>query len=197
MRRGWLTRARADDLLQRLWRELPFRRDQITLFGRRVEQPRLTAWCSDPGVDYRYSGLWLRSRPWRAGLDMLRDELEEAAGARFNSVLVNAYRDGRDSMGWHADNEPELGANPTIASLSLGESRRFRIRPSDALRRHGRSLGIDLGHGDLLLMSGSSQSRWQHCITRTRREVGLRINLTFRNIRGGSISAAGQAGRRV
>jgi alkylated DNA repair dioxygenase AlkB len=137
------------------------------------------AWYADAGVRYRYSGLQLDAVPLPQALHALRRQLERDIGREFNSVLLNAYRNGDDSMGWHADNEPELCAQPVIASLSLGEQRRFRLRP----RAGGASLGLDLEHGSLLLMQGSSQSCWQHAVPKTRRPVGLRINLTFRQIR--------------
>lgn len=148
------------------------------LFGQRMRQPRLVGWCADAGVEYRYSGLRLRPAPWLPALDALRHRLNAKLDCRFNSVLLNAYRDGADSMGWHADNEPELGLEPVIASLSLGAPRRFRLRPVNG----GAALGFDLASGSLLLMRGRSQADWRHAVPKTRRQVGLRINLTFREI---------------
>ena len=180
-RPGFLSDSESDDLLQGLWRDVDWRQDEIVLFGRRVRQPRLFGWCADPGVVYRYSGLRLDPAPWPVALVRLRRRLDATLGARFNSVLLNAYRDGADSMGWHADDERELGPEPLIASVSLGATRRFRLR-----RRHGgRSLGLDLAHGSLLTMQGRSQADYQHAVPKTRRSVGLRINLTFRVVRTG------------
>jgi alkylated DNA repair dioxygenase AlkB len=173
---GWLAGSR--DWTARLQRDLAWRSQEITLFGRPVLQPRLMDWYADSGVTYRYSGLTLGPKPWPAVLTELRERLERYCGASFNSVLCNAYRDGRDSMGWHADDEPELGPEPLIASLNLGATRRFRIRP----RGGGPSVGVDLESGSLLLMSGRCQADYQHAVPKTRRPVGLRINLTFRNI---------------
>ncbi len=177
-RPDFLSVGEADDLLQALESGLAWRQYPIRLFGRDLLQPRLTAWCSDPGVGYRYSGTRLAPAPWHPGLKALRDRLAARLGGEFNSVLANAYRDGRDAMGWHADDEPELGELPLIASVSLGQERVMRIRP----RSGGDSLGVKLGHGSLLVMHGRSQADWQHAIPRSRKTMGLRINLTFRRI---------------
>ena len=176
---GFLSPSEADDLAGVLWQEMDWKQQEILLFSRKVMQPRLTAWCSDPGISYRYSGLLLSPAPWHERLDRLRRSLKRSSGSGFNSVLLNAYRDGSDSMGWHADNEPELGQYPHIASISLGATRRFLVRPSGG----GKSFGLDLEHGSLLLMKGASQENWQHSIPKTTRQTGLRINLTFRKIR--------------
>lgn len=157
---------------------LRWRAQEITLFGRQVMQPRLIDWCADAGVNYGYSGITLGPAAWPGSLQRLRDRLEVELGHSFNSVLCNLYRDGRDSMGWHADDEPELGPRPVIASLSLGAERRFRIRP----RSGGASIGIDLAPGSLLLMEGLSQRQFQHAVPKTQRPVAPRINLTFRNV---------------
>lgn len=152
--------------------------------GRLVPQPRLTSWCSDPGVQYTYSGLRMDPSEWHPGLSDLRRRVEDELGQSFNSVLINAYRDGRDSMGWHSDDEAELGPAPCIASVSLGATRRFLLREKAAKSKPRKSTGIDLSHGDLLVMANDSQSRWQHSLARTRKPVGLRLNLTFREILG-------------
>lgn len=175
-RPGWLEAP--GPWFETLWRDLDWREQAITLFGRRVLQPRLMDWYADPGVRYRYSGLELGPRTWPEPLDRLRRELNERLDRRFNSVLCNAYRGGQDSMGWHADDEPELGQSPVIASLNLGAERRFRIRP----RGGGASVGLDLEDGSLLLMDGRSQADYQHAVPKTRRPVGQRINLTFREV---------------
>lgn len=174
----WIRPATASALFQRLWHEAEWRQRDIVLFGRKLQQPRLTAWCSDPGIHYRYSGLDLAPRPWHPALPRIRDELSALLGAGFNSVLLNAYRDGRDSMGWHADDEPELGAHPVIASVSLGATRRMLLRPAGG----GRLVGVDLENGSLLVMSGTSQEDWRHSVPKVKTAVGPRINLTFREI---------------
>lgn len=175
---GFLAGQEARDLLDDLWQQLPWKQYEIHLFGRKVKQPRLSAWCSDPHVTYRYSGLTLQPTPWHEGLEILRGRLQSARDCRFNSVLVNAYRNGNDSMGWHADDEPELGKQPVIASISLGAERRFLVRP----KAGGPSSGFNSGHGSLLVMDGNSQVKWQHSVPKTKKEVGLRINLTFRQV---------------
>lgn len=167
----------ADAVLARLWKELDWRRQEITLFGRKVLQPRLTAWYGDPEATYAYSGLQLEPLAWHPLLNVLKSRLESFTGATFNSVLANAYRDGSDSMGWHSDDEKELGYQPTIASLSFGEERRFLVREKGQL-----SSAMVLQHGSLLVMKGDSQRRFQHSLPKTRRLVGVRINLTFRMV---------------
>jgi alkylated DNA repair dioxygenase AlkB len=177
----YLARREADAALATLWRELRWERREITLFGRRIMQPRLVAWYGDSGASYRYSGLALKPLPWHPLLLELRRRLENDLGASFNSVLANAYRDGSDSMGWHSDNEPELGPEPVIASLSLGAERPFRIRPSGTERRKTVAAERLLpAHGSLLVMRGPSQALYQHALPKTRKPVGLRINLTYR-----------------
>lgn len=168
----------ASSLLNRLWSELPWRQERIVLFGRRIPQPRLSAWLGDPDARYRYSGLMLEPAPWHPDLQELGKTLESATRKAFNSVLVNAYRNGRDSMGWHADDEPELGTRPVVASVSLGACRRFLVKP-----RHGGPARVfHLEHGSLLLMGGDSQSRYRHSLPKTARPTDLRINLTFRYV---------------
>lgn len=151
----------------------------ITMFGRLLAEPRLSAWMADSGLSYLYSGVERTPKAWVKPIDDMRRAVIDLCGASMNSVLCNLYRTGQDSMGWHADNEPELGPQPTIASVSLGGTRRFRIRRTD---QPVESIGIDLRHGDLLLMRGPSQKQWQHCVPKTRRPVAPRINLTFRSI---------------
>lgn len=175
----WLPAAVADALLVQLKLSLPWSQHRVRLFGRELPSPRLSAWIGDPGASYRYSGVVHCPLPWTTELSALRHRLEQAFGCPFNSVLVNRYRDGQDSMGWHADDEPELGAEPVIASISLGATRtlHFRARHGDA------KLALDLAHGSLLLMSGTTQQQYLHAIHKSRRPLGERINLTFRQIR--------------
>jgi alkylated DNA repair dioxygenase AlkB len=147
------------------------------MFGKRVRVPRLTAWHGDTEASYRYSGVTNRPAVWTPLLSDLRAEVEQQTGARFNSVLLNYYRDGSDHVSWHADDEPELGAQPTIASVSLGSERRFALR-TIATPRH--TVGLTLNSGSLLVMSGATQEEWQHCVRKETRAVGPRVNLTFR-----------------
>ena len=180
---GFLGPAEAEECRSRLWRELAWAQQEIKLFGRRVMQPRLTAWYGDAEAYYSYSGLMLEPLPWHPLLHHLKGRVEACTGLQFNSVLANAYRDGRDSMGWHSDDEKALGPRPFLASLSLGATRRFLLRERDGASGERRnSIVLDLEPGSLLLMKGGSQQKFQHALPRTRRRVGLRINLTYRLI---------------
>jgi alkylated DNA repair dioxygenase AlkB len=176
----FLSPDEADHYWQQLRTTLAWRQDRIRLFGRDVVIPRLQCWYGEPGLSYRYSGLSMTTRPWTDALNQLRHRIEQHCGHRFNAVLANLYRDGQDSVGWHADNEPELGTNPTIASLSLGQPRSFKLRRNDD---HRQQHTIELQQGSLLLMSGSTQHHWQHCLPKRTRITEPRINLTFRLIR--------------
>lgn len=174
----FLDATTAECLFRRLSRELAWQQEYIHLFGRRVAQPRLSVWHGDADARYRYSGLELAPLPWTRSLAALRQRLNTRLDARLNSVLANLYRDGRDSMGWHSDDEAELGPEPVIASLSLGATRRFQLR-----HRYRDERGqLELTSGSLLIMAGSTQQYWQHQVPKTRRPVGPRINLTFRRI---------------
>jgi len=175
---NFLDSVQAFHLLRKLYAELDWQQQEIRLFGRRLLQPRLSCWYGDEDAQYCYSGLRLNPLPWHPELCRLRHMLQETLQFQFNSVLANAYRDGRDSMGWHADNEKELGEEPLIASLSLGASRRFLLRT----RKGNETRCLQLEHGSLLLMRGKSQKDYRHAVPKTRKAVGLRINLTFRRI---------------
>jgi alkylated DNA repair dioxygenase AlkB len=152
---------------------------RIRMFGRWVDSPRLSCWIGDPEACYRYSGQTCAPHSWPAALVPVRDRLREELGVGFNSVLANLYRDGRDAMGWHSDDEPELGPEPVIASVSLGAARRYVMRRRDdpAVKREWL-----LEPGSLLVMSGRCQRDWQHALPRTAKPIGPRINLTFRRI---------------
>lgn len=164
----------ADQLFKLLWEEIAWEQHTIKLYGRAGLTPRLTAWMGDG--PYRYSGIVNEPTAWPRALVERRERLQDELGVEFNSCLVNLYRDGADSMGYHSDNEPELGAQPTIASISLGDRRRFVLRH----RSTGERWSWDLGHGDLLVMRDESQSNYAHAIPKTSRQVGPRMNLTFR-----------------
>lgn len=184
-RPNWMSDEAAGLLMDTLWRGLPWTQRSITLFGQARPQPRLTAWVGDRGASYSYSGLDWVPTPWPEALVPVRARLEAALGVRFNSVLANAYRNGADSMGWHADDEAELGRRPVIASLSFGATRRFLVKP----RSGGRAIPVELENGSLLTMHGDFQQTHRHALPKTRRPVGLRINLTFRRILDQALSA--------
>lgn len=171
--------AEPDAVLARLLAEIDWRQDVATIVGRRVRLPRLTAWHGDAG--YRYSGIDNPPKPWTPLLLELKASAETLARATFNSVLANLYRDGRDSMGWHADDERPLGREPVIASLSFGAVRRFRLAHKSVPRL---TLALDLPAGSCLVMAGALQHHWRHALPKTAKPVGPRVNLTFRQING-------------
>lgn len=174
--RAFLSAGQADDALEELSREVDWVRDEVTVFGKRHPIPRLHQWYGDHAADYRWSGLTMRPRPWTPTLARLKAKVEGACEARFNSVLCNLYRDGNDTMGFHADDEPELGPEPVIASLSLGATRDFVLKP----RAGGERRVLALAAGSLLIMRGSTQQHWVHGLPRRARVKAPRINLTFR-----------------
>ena len=175
----WLGEAEADRLLHELRDTIAWENHRIRLFGREHASPRLSCWIGDPGTAYRYSGARFEPRPWPPLLRPLHERLCETLGVGFNSVLANLYRDGRDCMGWHSDDEPELGAAPVIASVSLGATRRFVLKHR---REPERKLTIELPHGSLLVMAGATQRNYRHALPRTAQVAAERINLTFRCI---------------
>jgi alkylated DNA repair dioxygenase AlkB len=164
----------ADALFDELRTQTPWKQEQ-SRFG---PFPRLTAWYADAGMSYTYSGVTHEAIPWTASLSEVRRRVEAVAQTPFNSLLLNLYRDGHDSVGFHADDEPELGTNPVIASISLGSVRQFIMRHINS----GDKLKYDLAHGSLLIMGATCQHHWLHSIPKTKAIVGPRINLTFRNI---------------
>jgi alkylated DNA repair dioxygenase AlkB len=171
----FLSEREADDLFATLKARTPWKQE-VASFGRPF--PRLTAYHADPGVDYTYSGVTHPSSPWPDYLLALRLRIEEASQAPFNSLLLNYYRSGNDSIGYHTDAGEEVGPNPLVPSLSLGATRRFFLRHV----RTGERLTYDLTHGSLLIMAGTTQHHWRHAVPKTKTPVGERINLTFRNI---------------
>jgi alkylated DNA repair dioxygenase AlkB len=170
----------ANALLEALFASAELEQQTLKIFGRDVVAPRLSAWYGDPGASYAYSGLRREPKPWFPALGEIRDRLEQTIGHRFNSVLLNYYRDGRDSMGWHSDDEAELGDEPTIASLSFGGTRRFLLR--HRTRSDLDTLELLPGNGSLIWMAGTTQSAWKHAVPKTARPVDPRLNLTFRMI---------------
>ncbi len=177
---GWLEPEEGMQVMDTLLLDVEWTQPRIHLFGRQVHSPRLAAWYGDPGAVYRYSGMVNRPLPWTEVLSDLRVRLQDRLDQPFNSVLLNLYRDGNDAMGWHSDDEPELGEEPCIASVSLGASRRFCLRHrSDSAVS---TMSLDLTHGSVLVMQGPTQHHWKHAVMRTRKQVRPRINLTYRHV---------------
>jgi alkylated DNA repair dioxygenase AlkB len=170
---------RADALLYAVRTDVDWQQERILIFGERRLVPRLVAWHGDSGASYVYSGTAHEPHAWTSELLEVRAVVERLTRRRYNSVLLNLYRDGNDGMGWHADDEPELGREPAIASVSLGATRRFRLRHR---RRRDVAVALDLPHGSLLLMAGATQHHYLHAVPKTARPVGERINLTFRYV---------------
>ena len=173
------TSVEADQLFAELSTSTPWRQDDMQIHGRRVPLPRLQAWFGADGKPLRYSGMSVPANPWTATLDSIKARVEALSGHHFNAVLLNCYRDGRDSVGWHSDDEPEWGTDPVIASVSFGATRDFVIKHRRDADRS--PLTIALTHGSMLLMGPGSQIHWQHQLPKRRRVDAPRINLTFRN----------------
>ena len=184
LQQDFLPEPAATRLFHALTDAVTWRRDRIKLFGKSMEIPRLHQWFADDGLSYTWSGLTMTPQPWLDELIDIREQIEAACDYPFNSVLANLYRDGSDSMGWHADDEPELGHQPVIASLSLGAERDFVMRCRDD--ETAKKQYMKLQHGSLLLMAGDTQRYWQHSLPKRRKISEPRINLTFRLIRPGS-----------
>jgi alkylated DNA repair dioxygenase AlkB len=178
----FLGMADADHFQEDFSQNLDWEQRSIKIFGRPVAQPRLTAWYGE--ADYTYSGLHWAARAWPEELKRLKTKVENHCGERFNSVLANLYRDGRDSVGWHSDDEPELGPEPVIASVSLGVARTFQMKH----KSDDAEWKVLLTHGSLLLMKGPTQQNWKHALPKDKKIREPRINLTFRRIVDSGIS---------
>jgi alkylated DNA repair dioxygenase AlkB len=179
---GHLSLPEPDDaVLLRLIQEIGWRAENITVWGKTHPQPRLIAWFGDEGRDYKYSGISMAALPWTPLLLGIKKEVERTCGYRFNSLLLNYYRNEQDSMGFHSDDEAELGPKPIIASLSLGATRDFVFKHKH--RKDIKRYKVPLESGTLILMKGNTQKNWVHGIEKQQRSVGPRINLTFRQIR--------------
>lgn len=171
----------ADDLLNRLTNEIVWRQDRISVFGKTHPIPRLQAFQGDSGICYRYSDLTLHADNWHPAIAAVRDRLALLCEQPFNCVLMNYYRHGEDKMGWHSDDEPELGRNPIIASVSLGTTRKFRLR--HRFDKQQPPIELPLTHGSLCIMAAETQHYWQHSVPASRRITAPRINLTYRLIK--------------
>ncbi len=176
---GFYPLAEANQLLKTLTLELQWEAKAIKIFGKEIMQPRLVAWYGEPEAVYTYSGTTFVPHPFSPTLLKIKFDIEQYLNADFNSALANLYRHGQDSMGWHSDDEKELGSNPLIASISLGEERVFKLK-----HKHDktRKLDVPLPHGSLLVMGGQLQHYWQHSLPKSAKVMGPRINLTFRKV---------------
>ena len=176
---NFLTKEIADELFQKLLNETPWQHDEITIFGKKILQPRLTCLFGNEGKPYSYSGLTMYPKPWNISFMFLKTEIEKICNQNFTTILANLYRNEKDSNGWHADNEKELGRDPIIASISLGETRKFQIKHNTNKEN---KCNLDLTHGSLLLMKEGSQIHYKHQLPKSTSVKNARINLTFRTI---------------
>jgi len=176
----FLSLAQADNLLELFLTELPWRHDQITVFGKSHLMPRMHCYQSEISINYQYSNLSLTPDSYHPKVLQLKRYIEAVTGVSYNAVLINLYRNGLDKMGWHSDDEPALGTNPSIASISLGVERCFKLRHK---QKDAADMSLELAHGSLLQMSGSLQANWQHSLPVRKRISLARINLTFRYIK--------------
>lgn len=170
----------SDKIFEELIENIKWAQDKIKYYGKEVDLPRLTAWYGNRGTTYTYSHISMHPHAWTSTLLYMKNKIEKIARADFNSVLLNLYRNGKDGVSWHQDNEPELGSNPVIASVSFGETRRFQLK--HRFKKDLPKVEVDLTHGSLLIMKGGTQQFWQHQIPKTSKQIHPRINLTFRVI---------------
>jgi alkylated DNA repair dioxygenase AlkB len=166
-------------LMNKFISNVPWQQRIITMYGKQIITPRLTAWYGDKGKDYTFSGTKFDPLPWTKELQQIREKTEKIAGITFNTVLLNYYRDGNDSVAWHSDDEYDLGNKPVIASVSLGQARRFDVRHKTD---HQKKYSVNLENGSLLLMKGDLQHSWEHRIAKSTKPLKERVNLTFRVI---------------
>ena len=171
----------SEKFLTQLKEKVNWQQEEIKLYGRKIPLPRLTAWFGDSGKTYMYSGITVEPEPWTPTLLEIKSRIEEVSNVTFNSVLLNYYRNERDSVSWHSDDEPELGINPIIGSVSFGDVRTFQLKQKT--NKSTKVQSIDLPDGSYLEMSGTTQHQWLHQIPKRTRKIGPRINLTFRIIR--------------
>lgn len=176
----FFAKEEADKIFTELLETTLWKQDTITVFGKTHPQPRLTALYGNDDKPYSYSNITMQPQPWNNLLQKIKDQIETVCKTHFTTVLLNLYRDGKDSNGWHADNEKELGRNPVIASISFGAERAFHLQHNSDKNE---KIKIILEHGSLLLMEGATQHYWKHQIPKTAKPINPRINLTFRVIK--------------
>ncbi|MDB5115882.1 MAG: alpha-ketoglutarate-dependent dioxygenase AlkB [Mucilaginibacter sp.] len=174
---GLFDPAESEYLMQKFIREMPWQQRSVLMYGKEVITPRLTVWYGDQDADYSVTGDRAIPLPWTEELLMIKNRIEPLAGIRFNTVLLNYYRDGNDSVSWHSDNDGVPGKNRIVASVSFGQARNFDVREKDD---HAKKYTIELQNGSYLLMKGNFQDQWQHRIAKSTKPMKPRINLTFR-----------------
>ena len=175
---NFFSKTESDLFLKSLKENILWKQESMNMYGKKIDFPRLTAWYGDNDKPYKFSGITLQPLPWTTVILAIKNKIEPQAKVIFNSVLLNRYRDGNDSISWHTDAEPELGKNPIIASVNFGDTRKFQLRHINTKEK----LEIELSHGSLLIMQGELQHFWQHQVPKTTQNVTERINLTFRVI---------------
>lgn len=176
---NFFSKSESDLLLKALRSSIVWKQESMNMYGKKIDFPRLTAWYGNNDKPYSFSGITLQPLPWTNEILTIKSKIEPIAKTVFNSVLLNLYRDGNDSISWHTDAEKELGINPIIASVNFGATRKFQLRHIKTKEK----LEIELTHGSLLIMQGELQHFWQHQVPKTSKPVGERINLTFRVIK--------------
>ncbi|MDQ3192173.1 MAG: alpha-ketoglutarate-dependent dioxygenase AlkB [Bacteroidota bacterium] len=175
---NFFTKSESDSLYNNLRKDIIWKQESMNMYGKKVNFPRLTSWYGEGDKPYTFSGITLSPHPWNKELITIKNKIEPLAKVKFNSVLLNLYRDGNDSISWHTDAEKELGKNPVIASVNFGATRKFQLRHVKTKEK----LEIELTNGSLLIMQGELQHYWQHQVPKTAQKVSERINLTFRVI---------------
>ena len=167
----------ADQLFLRLCENVNWTQRYLSMYGKKIRMPRMIAWYADPGVHYRYSGGESPQNEWTTELHQIKQQVENISYTKFNGALLNLYRTGQDSMSWHSDDERSLGTSPVIASVSFGATRRLSFK-----HRYNKKdrMSLSLEHGSVLIMRGSTQQYWQHCLPKTRQQVAARVNITYR-----------------
>lgn len=176
---NFFSKTESDLILQKLKTEIRWKQESMNMYGKQVLFPRLTSWYGDNDKPYSFSGITLNPHSWTKQLLDIKNKIEPVAKTQFNSVLLNQYRDGNDSISWHTDAEKELGKNPIIGSVNFGATRKFQLRHLETKEK----IEIELTHGSLLIMQGELQHFWQHQVPKTTKKVNERINLTFREIK--------------
>jgi alkylated DNA repair dioxygenase AlkB len=176
--RNFFNTTESNTFFRSLRSNIVWNQESMNMYGRKVLFPRLTAWYGENEKPYTFSGITLHPRNWTSDIIEIKNKIEPITNTKFNSVLLNLYRDGNDSISWHTDAEKELGLNPIIASVNFGDTRSFQLRHINSKQR----INLELSHGSLLIMQGQMQHFWQHQVPKTKIKVGERINLTFRTI---------------